>query len=496
MNSTLKRRIEQVRQRWWVVLAITVFAIVGAFATSHGASTTYVAKAALIVSSPGRPPEQDAVLVQGYVTYFNDPATQEHLRAADPNIPAGATFQARTAAASPILYVEATAHDRGTAQSAAELMAEALRDDVNAVRTEGTKGSLEQLTKQLDAMRATQVPGVLDPSITALQDRIDSIRFDSTNQLQDLQLRAGVTEVRPKGSFDLLLAAVGGLILGTLAALALATVSTRLRTLDDVREKTDVEPLVEVPRGGSDERNAAREDRLRQVANMTRLADLPRPTVVAVTETRNVSGARTIARALAELPAIQGDRTILVQATPSPESDSAPRGAGLAGVLADDPEYSVQRALCAGNVPTMSILPPGELGADPFTLFTPDRIAALVDSLRSMADMVVIEAPSISKVSEAQVLCAAADCTILVIAKGTSRAGDVDEAARTLTKAHALLLGAVMLDQAPGRFGRGPSASGAAEPEGPAEAAPAGEPEVASRTAADSVQSSADETRQ
>ena len=48
--------------------------------------------------------------------------------------------------------------------------------------------------------------------------------------------------------------------------------------------------------------------------------------------------------------------------------------------------------------------------------------------------------------TEAQLLCAAAERTVLVAAKGKSRAGDVTAAAEALAKAHAVLLGAVLIE--------------------------------------------------
>ncbi|MGA8330555.1 MAG: hypothetical protein WB777_14815, partial [Mycobacterium sp.] len=47
---------------------------------------------------------------------------------------------------------------------------------------------------------------------------------------------------------------------------------------------------------------------------------------------------------------------------------------------------------------------------------------------------------------EAQLLCAAAERTVLVAAKGKSRAGDLTAAVEALTKARAVSLGAVLIE--------------------------------------------------
>ena len=72
----------------------------------------------------------------------------------------------------------------------------------------------------------------------------------------------------------------------------------------------------------------------------------------------------------------------------------------------------------------------------------------LLDKLRPVADTIVVAAPSIADSTEAQLLCAAAERTVLVAAKGKSRAGDVTAAAEALAKAHAVLLGAVLIEGA------------------------------------------------
>ena len=66
--------VSQVLRYWWVVAIIVALCIAGAIMATTRVPTTYTGRASLIVSSPNRSPDQDAVLVQGYVDYFNDGA--------------------------------------------------------------------------------------------------------------------------------------------------------------------------------------------------------------------------------------------------------------------------------------------------------------------------------------------------------------------------------------------------------------------------------------
>ena len=98
----------------------------------------------------------------------------------------------------------------------------------------------------------------------------------------------------------------------------------------------------------------------------------------------------------------------------------------------------------------MRVLRGGSVVADRSSRVTRERIGALLDKLRPIADTIVVAAPSIADSTEAQfeaqVLCAAAERTVLVAAKGKSRAGDVIAAAEALAKAHAALLGVVLIE--------------------------------------------------
>ena len=178
---------------------------------------------------------------------------------------------------------------------------------------------------------------------------------------------------------------------------------------------------------------------------------MPKPTVIAVADSRGGGEARGVAEALAELSAQQGGRTVLVYADnhASPPAD----GAGFNDALADS--GLVHEVLKDGDVESLKILPAGSTLADRYPLVTRERIDAVLDKLRTDADTIIVAAPSIAETTEAQLVCAAADATVLVVTRGSSRAGEVTSAAEALAKAHAVLLGAVLIDGTNGKQ-RGP----------------------------------------
>jgi hypothetical protein len=91
--------------------------------------TTFVGRSALELVTTGSSPAEESVLAQGYVDFFNQPATQDLLRG-QTGVPASVTLSARVAVASPIFYIEATASQPQLATSAASKVGTAFRDEV------------------------------------------------------------------------------------------------------------------------------------------------------------------------------------------------------------------------------------------------------------------------------------------------------------------------------------------------------------------------------
>ncbi|MCW2589345.1 MAG: hypothetical protein JWQ86_1772 [Mycobacterium sp.] len=440
MNLHVRHRLDQIARRWWVVLVVAALATSVAALPLVQMRPTYVARALLVQSSPGLAPEQDAAMSIGYATVFNEPATIGRLRAAT-KTPEDVTFEARSVATSPILAIEATAESPEVAQDAAQNMAAAFRVDVGAVRQAAYQKTIADAERELDSLIAQPGPeGQLNPMVPVVQTRLDAMRADSANQLHELQLRAGVTKTEPDIAFGLAIRAAGGLLLGILAALGLAALSSRIVTSADLRDKTGIEPLIEVPDGGSNRADKLREDRLRALANLVSFQDLPKSTVVALTDCRGARGAQELSEAVANLSAQQGRRTVLVYANNDMSRPS--NGAGFNDALADS--SMVHSVLKDSAVESLKILSAGSFVTDRYALMGRERIDAVLDELRMGADTIVIAAPSIADTIESQPICAAADFTMLVVGRRSSRSDDVTSAAEALADAHAVLLGAVM----------------------------------------------------
>ncbi|WP_099042245.1 tyrosine-protein kinase family protein [Mycobacterium neglectum] len=422
-------------------MAVTLLAVLAASLLAMRTPTTYVGKSTLILS--GRTPDQDSVLVIGYLTLFNDPATLSRLKTAT-DIPEAVTVGALTAGASPILTIEATADNPELAQDAAQKMAQAFSEDINAVPQAGREKRLDDLRNQLNAVSPTAPDGSTNPYYTSLLTEINEVRSESRNELLGLQPRAGVSENVPSKMFDVMSGAVGGLLLGVLVALGLGALSTRVNGPGDLRYRTEVEPLVEVPATGNEKRDKIRGERLRTLSNMVslELSGAPEPSTVALAD---IGGreAWAIAEALAQLSAQRDFRPALVYL-----DGEAPRRGKATGSNDDLTELGlIRESPTDGGVDIFRILSVGTLASGRPSPVNRQRVAAILAQLRNVADTIVIVTPPIADSSQASILCAAADVTILVVSRGSAKTSDVESVAKALRKSPTRLLGAVLIDQ-------------------------------------------------
>lgn len=449
--SPLGIQLDRIRRRSWLVLAVMSLALCGAFAASWADGTTYTGRSTLTITSDSRGPEQDAVLAQGYTDYFNEPSYQDTLRAAT-GVPEEVTLAARTAASSPIVYIEAEAPDRAVAASAASTIATAFRESVNQnLQSERTR-AIEDLRNEISAERAelatvrddSPESSLITSTILDLQERVAIMQANDSNQLQELQLSAGVAENSPDLVQNVALGLVGGLILGCLAALGFAMLENRLATADEVRDQLALDTLAVIPGGRSQSAAYRRVQHIQRLANLVSLSDLPRPMTVAVTVSRATRSVSEVAQGIAAYRAAQGERTLLVKTNLHDRQDGY--RPGVANFLAGPPGIGLDGIVLTTQLPGMRVLPAGTADSDPYTLFARDRLVDLVEHAKAVADLVVIEAPPINEAAESQVVCAVADQVVLVIEQNATRATDAAETCRLLEQVDATVLGVVMTD--------------------------------------------------
>ena len=432
--------LARIRRRWFLVAAITLLAGLVAFGVAERhVGTHYTGTATLVTASQNSSPDQTAALSTGYVAMFIQPSFQGMLHT-KLGLPADVSLTAQTAAQSPIIFISATGPDAVTAQrAAADAAAEFLRE-VNANLQANRESLINQMRLAVEA--DTNAGAIRVPAEVDMQDRINAINADPTNDLQLLQLASGVTVKSSGAKRTIAVALVGGLIFGCLLAWVLGAASRRLSSPAELMEKARIEPLVVIPRGGGTTAERQRERQLRQLAATVALLDVPKPAVVAVAPIERLTETDEIAESLARYRADHGARTVLVHADGTPAPPDAAEG---------DIESVAVRWLSASSESggrMREVFPVGD-PQDMHGLFGMEHLGKLVTSLRNRADLVVIQSPAVSESAESYMVCAVADRTLLVAGAGSS-ADSVVAARDQMERVGVSLLGVVFVER-PGR---------------------------------------------
>jgi Mrp family chromosome partitioning ATPase len=469
LNNAWKLQVDRIRRGKWLVLVLGLIAAGAVFAVGYGQPTTYTGWATLTTGSPNRAPEQDGVLSAGYVDYFNSSAYQNKLKASA-KLSNDVTLSAKTAAASPIIYIEATSTSPDDASASAAAAAGGFRDEINAQLRTAQDETIAAVSKPFDDVRLAN--GVSSQvSLDQLQDSINQINADTTNRLITLQLESGLTENSQDRWPTVLLALIGGWVVGCVVVVASAMLSGRLRTGGELAAKVGLSPIVEIPAPRSKGSRRLRAQRFQQLVNAVALADIPARATITVTSTVASDGSLQVARALAQGRAAQGVRTVLINA-----DLHKPDGVGLGDIL-DNESLDVDSVISATGIPNLVEIKSGSTTATPFAAITYQRFTSLLARLSHRADCVVVAAPPISEAAETQILCAAADGVLLVIDSSASRVQDAadsialleatgscesatrramsatPDAARTAGRRGSKLLGAVLIDGSAAKSG-------------------------------------------
>jgi capsular exopolysaccharide synthesis family protein len=275
--------------------------------------------------------------------------------------------------------------------------------------------------------------------------------------------------VSPKPALTLVLALLAGLVGGVALAVARDRLDTRVRDEDDLGPGAP--PLLgslerirrrDVGRSGLADAGSTGAEALRHLRTNLEFLERDRPAqVVAVVSPSGRDGRTTTAADLAAAMAEAGRRTIVV--------DAALRRPGLAAHLGVDAEAGLSDALAGTPVGDLlvpldertSVLPAGHPVPNPGEVLASDRLDRLVDELRALADLVVIDTSPLLESADATTLVGRVDATLLLARVAHTRRADVVQAIERLERVQRPPLGLVLTGVRPaesayGRYARAP----------------------------------------
>ena len=328
-----------------------------------------------------------------------------------------------------------------------------------------TEGSLKHLPdREIELARLQRNLTVTEGIYTTLLGQLQNYRLAEAMAVPKATVidNAGVPEYpfKPKTVLSFALAFAMGLIFGLALAVIVERMDDTLRDPKDIETKLGLSILGVIPLAERDEpvlvtetspRSALSEAyrTLRSNVRFTAAAGTQREEgvghLMVVTSSTASEGKSSVAFNLAVVTAQLGQRVILV--------DSDLRRPTAHRLLGVDSSKGLTTALL-GDVPVeelvqptsiegLAFLPSGPLPPNPAELIDSVGMRNLLDTLRGMAEVIILDSPPVAVVTDSQLLAAQSDGVLLVIASGETRLGLAKRAKELLDRAGARFYGAV-----------------------------------------------------
>lgn len=501
--TTLPEYLAIARRRKWIILALPIVAAVSAFVVSQTQQAKYRATAQVLVN---RSSIVSAITNISDPT-LGDPTrfltTQADL-ARSPDLAARVVGAAGVRGISPGALLGASdvspesnadildVSVEWTSGDVARRLANAYATQFTVYKTELDTARIDQALTRLRAqIKQLQTKGatasVAYSTLLQYQSQLETIGTLLANNASVLRPAGGATQVQPRPTRNALLGFLLGIVLGIGLAFAAEALDRRVRTEDEIEQILSVPLLGRLPRPPRDSRglrqlvmlaepSGTQAESVRKLKTSIEFLDLDRSArTLMITSALPQEGKSTTAANLAIAFARTGRSVALVDLDlrrPSLHSllittlvpgvadvvmggtdlDRALRSVRLPA-LAPRPSVNGHRRrsvdLDAGRDGSgiLTLLPAGKIlpaQADSAAEFLEsDRLAAVLDELRSRFDLVLIDTPPLLAVGDAIALTATVDAVLLVL-QAASQRPLLRELARQLQSSRASVLGFVL----------------------------------------------------
>lgn len=380
-----------------------------------------------------------------------------------------------TSASADLLIFTANSTNKVLASQAANAYAAAFIDtrrETQVSQYAQQVDSLENSISSLERKKAMLSPS--DPQQPAIQQSIDALTqtIEQAQATSQLVGQLGPTVLRsatvpsspssPKTLQDVIIGCVAGIAIGILLAFLVERFDDRIKSRTTAEEATDgvpviaTLPMVDAWRNNPTHGLAFLEDpsslaseayRTLRTAVQFLLLESPRQRVVVITSSVAGEGKSTAAANLALSLATVGKRVILVSADlrrPSVHKlFDLPNDTGLTSVLVG--ACSTEAAIKSiPNEPLLSVMPSGPIPPNPSELLALDKTAAVMDELRSLADVVLLDCPPVTAVADSLTLAHYADTVLLLASVDTTSLRALRRASELLAQIKARASGIIL----------------------------------------------------
>lgn len=489
---TLDRLLSGLRRQWWIVLQAVVIVAAGtAFFTMRGPERPYEATTSFLVQ-----PELDGRTATNFTTINGQVRlllsdTVIDGAAEEVGISAGRLRRMVSASADPtsrVITVLAEDDDPALAIAVADALVEGFVADREAARSSSLTARRELIDSQL--LEVGDLIDTLDAQITAegitaSTDPLVAQRNGLLAQYQTLfeQQQQVLTQLATQPEFierldlatakqqdapSLVLRVAAGAFLGLLVGATVGVLrevlDRRLRTAEQIADVAGLPvlagmPTIKSPQAGglamATDPAGPYAEAARSLQTTIRFmeTDDQRYDVIAVSSPTGGDGKTTLAANLAASFALSGYSVVVVsadlrRATLDERLGAVPGAPGLSDLLQarrsgpDAPGADLVPVLSDTEITGLRLLGAGSGTTQPAELLGSPQFQALVDELRALVDVVILDCPP-ALVADALLLSRVSDATILVAGVGRTTRPSLEDAVERFRAARAPLLGVV-----------------------------------------------------
>lgn len=270
--------------------------------------------------------------------------------------------------------------------------------------------------------------------------------------------------VNPKPMRNLALGIILGLLLGLAIAVLRERFDNRIRSKDDVEELTDISVIGGIPFDADApnhplivqaDPHSSRSEAFRSLrTNLQFVNAAKHPRVIVMTSSLAGEGKTTTTANLALTMAEAGAKVVLIEGDlrrPRLLRYLGIEGAvGITDVLIDRAELNdvVQRF----GEHELGVVGAGQIPPNPSELLGSDAMRTVLNELKDVFDYVIIDAPPLLPVTDAAILGAITDGTVVVAASGSVTTDQLQSALDSLESVNAITLG-IVLNKVPRKRG-------------------------------------------